>query len=215
MAKFFNDWFSPAIPIEPSEIMAANGVSGLLNILAFNICDAGEGMIIPVPNYAMLELDICAFTGVQFIAVDTSDLDDCFSASGSQALIAAFDKALADAYQKGVQVRSVILSNPSNPLGRYYSRTTLIEIARFCGRNNLHLICDEIYALSGFESPENDKLPRFTSVLSIAADIQNYTLSENIHCIYGVSKDWAMGGVRLGFLVTRNQKLFQTCRKVA
>ena len=207
--------FSPARPIEPSDIMAANGVSGLLNTLTFNICDSGEGIIVPVPNYAMLELDICAFTGVEFIALDTSNLEDCFSASGSQALIAAFDETLAAAHQRGVTIRSVLLTNPSNPLGRYYSRTTLIEIARFCGRNNLHLICDEIYALSGFESPENEKLPRFTSVLSIEADIQNHILPENIHCLYGVSKDWAMGGIRLGFIVTRNRKVFQACRKVA
>jgi aspartate/methionine/tyrosine aminotransferase len=215
MAGFFNDWFSPAVPIEPAEIMAGNGVSGLLNTLAFNICDAGEGIIVPVPNYAMLELDFCAFTGVEFITLDTSDLEDCFSASNSQVVIAAFDKTLADAQQRGVTVRAVLLTNPSNPLGRYYSRTTLIEIAAFCGRNNLHLVCDEIYALSGFESPEDEKLPRFTSVLSIEADVKNYILPENIHCLYGASKDWSMGGIRLGFLVTRNQKVFQACRKVA
>jgi histidinol-phosphate/aromatic aminotransferase/cobyric acid decarboxylase-like protein len=81
MAGFFNDWFSPAIPIEPSEIMATNGVSGLLNTLAFNICDAGEGIIVPVPNYAMLELDFCAFTGVEFITLDTSNLEEVFEAS--------------------------------------------------------------------------------------------------------------------------------------
>jgi aspartate/methionine/tyrosine aminotransferase len=215
MARFFNDCFSPAAPIGPSDIMAANGVSGLLNSLVFNICDAGEGIIVPVPNYAMLELDICAFTGVEFITLDTSDLEDCFSASGSQDSIAVFEKTLANAHQRGITVRAVLLSNPSNPLGRYYSRTTLIEIAGFCGRNNLHLICDEIYALSGFESPEDIKLPGFTSVLSIEADIQNSILPENIHCLYGASKDWAMGGIRLGFLVTRNQKVFQACRKVA
>jgi len=38
---------------------------------------------------------------------------------------------------------------------------------RFCGKHNLHLISDEIYALSVWHNPELPEAARFKSVLSI------------------------------------------------
>ena len=44
------------------------------------------------------------------------------------------------------------MCNPQNPLGRTYPRETLLEYARFCEENDLHLVSDEIYALSVYEN---------------------------------------------------------------
>jgi hypothetical protein len=43
--------------------------------------------------------------------------------------------------------------NPQNPLGRTYSRETLLAYARFCEENDLHLVSDEIYAMSVYDNP--------------------------------------------------------------
>lgn len=45
-----------------------------------------------------------------------------------------------------------ILCNPQNPLGRTYPRDTLLAYARFCEERDLHLVSDEIYAMSVYEN---------------------------------------------------------------
>lgn len=70
--------------------------------------------------------------------------------------------------------------------------------------------------MSVFEPVEDDyKLDDFTSVLSLPRDEKNGIFPENIHSMYGASKDFCMGGLRLGFLVTRNEQFWKTCRRTA
>jgi aspartate/methionine/tyrosine aminotransferase len=208
-----NDWFNPSVLIEPSQILATNGVSSLLDLVAFNLAEAGEGILVPVPMYSMFEHDLCARAGLELVPVSTNSIPDPFGRVYQDLLIAAFENSLKGAQQRQIKVKAVLISNPCNPVGRFYSRSTLTAIARFCGQNGLHLVADEIYALSEFESCVG--LPRFTSVLSLAHDPKDHIFHENIHSLYGASKDWAMGGLRLGFLITRNPGIYDTCRRLA
>jgi len=63
----------------------------------------------------------------------------------------------------------------------------------------MHLVVDEIYAMSTLTDNNNDDadITPFTSILSNSSQ-------QNVHCLYGMSKDFNMGGLRMGFLVTRN-----------
>lgn len=194
-----------------------NGVSSGLDMVAFNICDSGEGIMLLTPTYSMYEHDLCARAGTTIIQVSLDIVEDQFSSDASGKLIAAFSAAYEEAVATGVMVKAVLVCNPSNPLGRFYSKKTLFELAKFCGQRSLHLVADEIFAMSAFESPveEGQRLSTFASVLSIADDDTSCINAENIHCLYGASKDFGMGGLRLGFLITRNKKLWQTCRRVA
>lgn len=80
----------------------------------------------------------------------------------------------------------------------------------------MHLVADEIYAMSGFApAPGESHLDRFTSVLSLEDDPRNHIHINNIHVFYGASKDFGMGGLRLGFLITRNEFFWKACRRVA
>ncbi|OJJ76713.1 hypothetical protein ASPBRDRAFT_62811 [Aspergillus brasiliensis CBS 101740] len=217
VSTLINEWFHPAIPIQPSQVLATNGVSSLIDMVAFNIAEAGEGMLIPVPMYSMFEQGVCARDQLTILPVQTGNIPDQFSAVHKDAFIAEFQKSLDAARHNGITVRAVLISNPNNPVGRFYSRPTLEALAHFCTVNGLHLVADEIYALSGFPSPDDHNLPGFTSVLSLRESSEPGKLisHQNIHCLYGASKDWAMAGLRLGFLITRNPELWETCRRLA
>jgi hypothetical protein len=68
-------------------------------------------------------------------------------------------------------------------LGRCYPRETLEGLMRFCNRHKIHLISDEIYALSVYNSDETHI--SFTSVLSInPSGIIDPNL---VHVLYGMS----------------------------
>lgn len=82
----------------------------------------------------------------------------------------------------------------------------LDEYLKFCARNNLHLITDEVYALSSYTTPYNTTSVPFTSVLSLTSLSGPTPLmpTDNIHLLYGMSKDFSTNGLRIGCIVTRN-----------
>lgn len=80
---------------------------------------------------------------------------------------------------------------------------TLKEFAAFCGENDLHLISDEIYALSVFDNPETPAAVPFRSVLSL--DLDKLIDPRFLHVLYGASKDFCANGLRMGFVCTRNE----------
>lgn len=57
---------------------------------------------------------------------------------------------------------------------------------RFCSRNGLHLISDEIYALSVWDNPRLPNATPFRSVLSI--DIEELIDPNTVHVVWGLSK---------------------------
>lgn len=73
-----------------------------------------------------------------------------------------------------------------------------------CHKYKIHLLMDEIYALSVFDVPDT----KATQLVSISTfDTDKYIDPNDIHVIYGIKKDTAAGGLRLGYLYTRNTDL--------
>jgi uncharacterized tellurite resistance protein B-like protein len=57
---------------------------------------------------------------------------------------------------------------------------------KFCQQYQIHLISDEIYALSIWDNPEYPDAPKFTSVLSI--DLTDIIDPKLVHVLWGMSK---------------------------
>jgi 1-aminocyclopropane-1-carboxylate synthase len=131
-----------------------------------------------------------------------------------------------------VKIQAIILCNPQNPYGRCYSPSVIQAYAAFAEKHNIHLISDEIYALSTFASSDIPNPEPFTSVLATDLDkvrvpqssssvshkgdsdavdsADGTTISvnpERVHMIYGMSKDFDSNGLRVGVLHTRNKQL--------
>ena len=83
---------------------------------------------------------------------------------------------------------------------------------RFCAKHSLHLISDEVYALSVFSNPSAPDAPPFTSILSI--DTTNIINPNLVHVTYGFSKDFGAAGLKLGVLISRNGSLRQAVQAV-
>ena len=64
-----------------------------------------------------------------------------------------------------------------------YSKDTLYGTVRFCNKYDIHLISDEIYALSVYNADNSH--PGFTSALSIDLAGADKSL---VHVLYGFSK---------------------------
>ncbi|GKZ35227.1 hypothetical protein AbraIFM66950_005821 [Aspergillus brasiliensis] len=206
VATHLDNLLEPIAPIDPEEVVVASGVTAIGSMLGFTIAEPGDGILISRPAYGRFELDYGVEAGVQMVYANTT-AEEAFAPS----VIEKYELALRDAQSNGVQIRALLLVNPHNPVGRCYPVETLTEILKFCNKHQLHLISDEVYASCIFDSGDPSAVP-FTSILSLSTpELINPDL---VHLLYGFSKDFASGGLHLGFLVTQNEPLRQSCNAI-
>lgn len=55
------------------------------------------------------------------------------------------EKSLADAKRKNLYVKSMVIINPGNPTGQVLDRKSLETICKFCTKNGIVLLSDEVY----------------------------------------------------------------------
>ncbi|EAU35411.1 predicted protein [Aspergillus terreus NIH2624] len=90
-------------------------------------------------------------------------------------------------------------------LGRCYPEDVLKEYLKFCSRNRLHIISDEIYALSVWNNPRCPDAPGFRSIMSIK--LEGIIDPSLVHTVWGLSKDFGATGLRIGCLVSQSNRL--------
>ncbi|WVN87327.1 uncharacterized protein L203_102505 [Cryptococcus depauperatus CBS 7841] len=189
LSGFYNDWFNPLQEVKPEHIITGVGCSAVLDQLFYTLMDEGEAILLAAPYR------------VRLVPVHIP-LDECFE-PGS---LRWFEKRYEELIDLRIKVRAVIVCNPQNPLGRTYPRTTLLAYAKFCEERDLHLVSDEIYAMSVYENTSfKDALP-FTSMMSldIEKEIGIRFDKARLHIVYGMSKDFCANGLRVGSLVSQS-----------
>ncbi|KAL4767463.1 PLP-dependent transferase [Aspergillus nidulans var. acristatus] len=174
LADLFNQYFEPYVAVDKSHVVAGPGATACLTALLSSICGPGDAVIVPGSYW------------------------NEFSAPG---LLACLQQAYTAATLCNKPVRAVVLTNPHNPSGRCYSLCALECAARFCQDNNMHLVSDEVYALSSF-APAKDGGEGFVSVLAL--DLHSLGVeSARIHMVWSTSKDFGSSGFRMGCLVSQ------------
>ena len=170
------------------EICATVGVSAALNVTFMSILNPGDKIIIPTPVWGVY-FGIVKMAGGIPIEVDTSE--DNFI------LTAAHLKKVMENEGKGA--KAIVLTDPSNPTGRVYSKQQLEELATVICDYNLFAISDEIYA----ELIYGDK-----KHYSLAQIIPERTI-----ILSGLSKCFAMTGWRIGYIAAPRE-IMKTIIKV-
>lgn len=49
LADLFNNYFDPKLPVQPADLTVASGAVTCLDTLLWNVCDEGDGVLIPGP----------------------------------------------------------------------------------------------------------------------------------------------------------------------
>ncbi|EED13267.1 aminotransferase, classes I and II family [Talaromyces stipitatus ATCC 10500] len=206
MAKLLNTYFHPVRPVSADHILFTSGVTSLNSIVALTLTDPGDGILLGQPIYGAFNGDLQVPSGCQLIYTPFHE-DDPFS----EQAVSRYEKTFLEARdQNGVPIRALLICNPHNPLGRCYPRKTLEALMQFCQKYQVHLTSDEIYGLSVYD----DFSSGFVSVLSIDPVPLGVDPSL-IHVLYGMSKDFAAAGLRLGCLISQNQRLMQAALSIS
>lgn len=209
IAKFVNDHFQPVEKLGYTSVTVLNGVSAILDSLAWCICDEGDSILIGRPFYVGFVSDFTNRSKVDLVPVAFGDVDPM-----SLAAVAEYDKVMEQAKSQGKKIKALVLCSPHNPLGRCYTPDVLEAYLRLCSKHGIHMISDEVYAMSVFPNRDNpDPIP-FRSVLSL--EYKKLIDPSLLHVLYGMSKDFCSNGLRIGaFISMKNPELHAAMRTIS
>ncbi|KAI4876670.1 hypothetical protein NFI96_027136 [Prochilodus magdalenae] len=200
VAKFLTERCGSPVPLKAENVVSMNGCGSIFCAIAAVLCDPDDAILIPSPFYGAITEDLQLYSGVKLYCVS---LDSEIGENDDRPFHLTAEKlehSLERAKKEGVNVRAVILVNPHNPLGEIYTIEEMTSFLNFAKRHELHAIVDEIYMLSVFDEDDS-----FHSILSL----ERLPDSQRTHVMWGISKDFAMSGVRMGTVYTENKDLVQ------
>ncbi|CAG9996125.1 unnamed protein product [Clonostachys byssicola] len=215
--QFLNRYFEPRISLIPSHLTITPGVGNAIECCAWSLFNSRDEVLIGRPYWTAFNYIFGIRAGVQVREVSFKGLDP-FSLEA----VDEYEKEYIQAKKEGKCVQAVLLCSPHNPLGRCYSKEVLTAYMRLCGKWDLHLLVDEIYALSVFENTEMEDAVPFTSILSLSAE--GLMDPRKIHAQWGFSKvpllilrdvheltvrqDFGATGIRIGCLISQSNPVF-------
>jgi 1-aminocyclopropane-1-carboxylate synthase len=171
------------------QIAVLAGAGSVLELLFYVLCNPGDGVLIPTPSYAGFWSDLETRDALRVVTAD------CSSSDGFRLTPDILDRAIASAE---CPVTAMLFTNPGNPLGQVRSRDEVRAVVEWAERRQIHLVADEIFALSVFGDTA------FPSVASLRD-----TLGDAVHLVWSFSKDFGASGLRCGVLVSENTQVMQ------
>ncbi|XP_067413693.1 1-aminocyclopropane-1-carboxylate synthase-like protein 1 isoform X1 [Emydura macquarii macquarii] len=196
VARFLTYYCKAPAPLKAENVIVLNGCGSLFSALATVLCDPGEAVLIATPFYGGITHSVFLYGNVKLVYAYLDSKITGTSTRPFQLTVDKLEKALQDARSEGIGVKALILLNPQNPLGDIYSLSELRDYLEFAKRHELHVIVDEIYMLSVF-----DESATFHSIL----EMDRLPDPQRTHVMWGISKDFAVSGIRFGTLYTENQ----------
>ncbi|XP_054784729.1 LOW QUALITY PROTEIN: 1-aminocyclopropane-1-carboxylate synthase 1-like [Prosopis cineraria] len=202
VANFMSKVRGGRVKFDEDRIVMSGGATGANELVMFCLADPGDAFLVPAPYYPAFTRDLCWRTRVQIIPVH------CDSSNNFKITRDALEAAYKKAQEDKVNVKGLLITNPSNPLGTTLDRETLESLVKFINENNIHLVCDEIYAATVFNSSN------FVSVSEIIQDMELCN-KDLIHVVYSLSKDMGLPGFRVGIVYSYNDTVVNRGRKMS
>ncbi|OMH82029.1 1-aminocyclopropane-1-carboxylate synthase 2 [Zancudomyces culisetae] len=213
-----NRHFMPHHNIVPDDIIVTNGCTAALDLLTSVMCNPGDAILVSAPFYSKFETDMYVKSRgrVYPVYVPVNEVE-------SEDQVKYFEAKITELKKSGeITPKVLVVCNPHNPLGKCYPERTIKALLRFANRHSIYVVMDEIYALSVYRTPEDvstDKSDNTDVVYPFKSVLSFENLSEIIDpslviVLHGLSKDFCMNGLRMGWVVSPFNKNFVIAAKV-
>lgn len=185
-------------PLDAECFCGSAGATAVVEVSAMCLGDAGDYVVFPAPAYQAYLPDINNKAGL--LRHDIRHYAAPFGPDFHPLSVAELDAAHREL---GDRFRMLVLTQPDNPTGAIYAADQLEQIAEWCIDRRVHLIVNEIYALSQFRRSAGgiENTSPFRSFLPYLERRD----SPYLHWWYSFSKDFGLSGFRVGLLYSRNE----------
>jgi aminotransferase len=157
------------------EVLVTVGGSEALYLALTAILNPGDEVIVPEPCFVSYEAEV-TFAGGTPVPIATY-VETTFQVTGTQIETAVTPRT-----------KAILINYPNNPTGAVLDRERMSEIATVAERHDLLVISDEIYDRLVYAAPH--------TTFSSLPGMRDRTI-----IVGGFSKDYAMTGWRLGFVL--------------
>ncbi|CAN0364642.1 unnamed protein product, partial [Ascophyllum nodosum] len=194
--------------VDPERLCIAAGAKTVLRLLMVTLTERGQGCLIPAPYFPGFD-EALVSAGVRAWAARDASVGGAMMEAGADAGISprVLEASFREARSAGVDVRVILITSPHNPTGRLYSAKALTAAIAWARKRELHVVVDEVYANSVHRPHAT-----FRSVGSLAAD--GCPMGDDVHLVYGLSKDFGVAGWRMGVLYSENKEVVSTLTKM-
>lgn len=177
------------ISLTADDIIVTSGGSEAV-LFAFMAClNPGDEIIVPEPAYAnYMAFAISAGAKIRTIA---TTIEEGFSLPK----VEKFEELINE------RTRAILICNPNNPTGYLYTRREMNQIRDLVKKYDLFLFSDEVYREFIYTG----------SPYISACHLEG--IEQNVVLIDSVSKRYSECGIRIGALITKNQKIREAVMK--
>lgn len=162
------------LKLEPNQVAVTPGAVTALAVGMMAVVDAGEEVLVPDPswpNYGQMVFSQGSVPVRYLLKAEKSFAPE----------IAELEKLVTD------KTKAIMINTPGNPTGAVFSERKMREIVEFAAKHDLYLFSDEIYDGIVYDGEHTPAM--------------KYDRDGRVIAVYGVSKNYAMTGWRLGFAV--------------
>ncbi|KAK8807052.1 hypothetical protein WA158_003811 [Blastocystis sp. Blastoise] len=186
--------------VNPDNLIVSCGSATDMDYVASLTCHPGDAILIISPCYNCFEKYLTTRSEAVLYTVDTTFQDYKIT---EEALSQVYEKAV----NEGHQPKLCVFTNPTNPMGTYYTRKEMELLLTFCRSKNMHILSDEVYALCVEPLKEGEE-----GYISYANIIKDDKKKDDVHVIWALSKDFALSGLRFACLFTQNPVILSSCQ---
>ena len=161
----------------PRNIFLSNGASeGIQMFLMTVIRNNSDGVLLPIPQYPLYSALLTLLNGTK--------IDYYLDESQAWGLsMEELNHSISTAREKGVNPRCIVVINPGNPTGQCLEVENMKEIIKFCRKENLILIADEVYQENIYIEGK-----KFTSFRKVLLDMGEEYKNVQLFSCHSISK---------------------------
>ena len=178
------------IKLTDDEIIVTSGGSEAV-LFAFMSClNPGDEIIVPEPAYANY-MSFAVSAGAVIRTVTTT-IEEGFCLPK----VEKFEELINE------HTKAILICNPNNPTGYLYTQREMNQIRDLVKKYNLYLFSDEVYREFIYTGSP------YISAMHLEG------IEQNVVLIDSVSKRYSECGIRIGALITKNERVRKTVMKI-
>jgi aspartate/methionine/tyrosine aminotransferase len=168
--------------INEQHVLLTNGAAGALFIVNTALLTQVDHLVVVRPNYSTnIEVPITIGCAISFIDLKFEE--------NWRVNVAAIESAITPA------TKLISITTPHNPTGMVMTADELSAVIAIAEQRNIHLLVDETYRDACFKTPYPLMASQSNKIISVSS----------------LSKAHGLPGLRMGWIITRDQEFMERC----